>query len=100
MPTLAVATARCKARLLQNLVERGVWQWGVCEFPRRKGRAHDVVQFHARSSLSRVQLLEYSQESMAIWGKLVNGMAFLSPKSRARDLRSSRLSRIFSTLLR
>jgi acylphosphatase len=37
---------------------------------------------------------------MAIWGKLVNGMAFLSPELRARDLHSPRLSRIFSALLR
>src|SRR5262249_358332 len=43
IPPLAVATAWRKARLLENLVERGVWQWSVGEFPRRKGGTHDVV---------------------------------------------------------
>src|SRR5262249_14164830 len=54
----------------------------------------------ARSSLFRGRLLQCSRESMAIWRELVNGMAFLSSELRARDLRSSRLSRIFSILLR
>ena len=34
------ANSKCK---IENLVERGVWQWSVGEFPRRKGGAHDVV---------------------------------------------------------
>src|SRR6266581_1180396 len=72
-PSLAITATRCKASILQDPEECLVWQRVVCEFPRRKGRAHDVVQFHAPSSLDKRQLMQGSPESMATWRRVVNG---------------------------
>src|SRR5262245_55539185 len=72
IPPLAIATTRRKASVLQDLEERYVWQGGVREFPRCKGRAHDVVQFHEQSSLADERLIKYVHESMPTWRGLVN----------------------------